>query len=400
MAATTHRRTAPAPMTAGTSSLALAVADANWYTTENLFDALDRPGVDTLALKCLDYYNAWKQGGHPWSWGRRLSKVGERQWRRELVLPSGWMKSFPRLGMRPIRREIEAWRAACSPGGPLALVMTYPHYLYLRDLLKPDKSIYFNVDDYAQYWPRRAAQVDALERRAVRESDLTVCVSRLRADALRAAVPSASSRVRHLPHGASASALAGGPCATPGPAPADLAGLPRPILGYIGGLEDRVDWSLIDALAAAFPHASIAMIGRPSSGPLGLWQADRARARSRPNVHLLGWKPQVQLDAYNRAFDVCLIPYAVDHPFNIACCPTKIMDSMATGRPIVSTDLPECCLYEHLFDVTAGREAFVSAVGSILARGSDDGRSGDRHAWAVENSCKRVADRLLSWVLD
>ena len=400
MAASTSRRTVPAPMTAAASSLALAVADANWYTTANLFDALDHPGVDTLSLRCLDYYNAWTQGRAPWTWGRPLARVGDHHWRRELVLPSGWMKSFPRLGMRPIRREIDAWRSAHAPGSPLALVMTYPHYLYLRDALRPDKSVYFNIDDYAQYWPRRAAQVDALERRAVRESDLTVCVSRLRAEALRAAVPSAADRVHHLPHGTPASALSAGPRATPGPAPADLAALPRPILGYVGGLEDRVDWPLVEALAVAFPQASIAMIGRPSAGPLGLWQAERARARARPNVHFLGWKPQAQLDDYNRAFDLCLIPYAAEHPFNVACCPTKIMDSMATGRPIVSTDLPECRLYEHLFDVAAGREAFVAAVGSILDRGSDDGRSAERHAWAVDNSCRRVADRLLSWVMN
>ena len=28
------------------------------------------------------------------------------------------------------------------------LVMTYPHYLYLRDQLVPDVSIYYNIDDY------------------------------------------------------------------------------------------------------------------------------------------------------------------------------------------------------------------------------------------------------------
>ena len=49
----------------------------------------------------------------------------------------------------------------------------------------------------------------------------------------------------------------------------------------------------------------------------------------------MGWQPQDRIAAFNRAFDVCLMPYSPDHPFNRVCCPTKIMDYMATGRPVV-----------------------------------------------------------------
>src|SRR5262249_35675317 len=89
--------------------LALAVADANRYTTENLFREVHRANVSTLLLKCFDYYNAWMRGMPPWAWGRALSQCGPRLWQRDLVLPSGWMKSFPALGMRPIGRSINAW---------------------------------------------------------------------------------------------------------------------------------------------------------------------------------------------------------------------------------------------------------------------------------------------------
>src|SRR5262249_41360922 len=139
-------------------------------------------------LKCIDYYNAWRRGAPPWAWGRALTPCGPGLWQRDLVLPSGWMKRYPRLGMRPIGRSIADWRARHAPDGRLALVMTYPHYLYLRDLVRPDLHIYFNIDDYSQYWPRIARRVNDLERQAVRESSLTVCASRLRCDELRAAV--------------------------------------------------------------------------------------------------------------------------------------------------------------------------------------------------------------------
>ena len=395
MTATSLARRATAATTS--TRLALAVADANWYTTENLFAELRRPEVATLLLRCADYVVAWRRGDPPWSWGRPLSPAGPGLWRRDLVLPSGWMKQFPRLGMRPLRAAIAGWRRRVG-GDRLGLVMTYPHYLYLRDLVRPDLSIYFNLDDYRLYWPRHAEQLDALERRAVRESDLTVCVSRLRCDQLRQAVPEAAGRVRHLPHGTPSSSLADAPQAIPGPAPVDMPPLPRPWIGYIGSLEDRVDWPLLTRLADAEPAAALVLIGRLDPGGCGPWVEDRRRCLARPNVHHLGWRPQAAIGAYNRAFDVSLIPYRVDHPFNQACCPTKIMDAMGTGRPIVATALPECRLYEHLFDVAPDLDAFLAAVRRILAAGSDDGRAAARHDWARANTCERVAERLLGWL--
>jgi teichuronic acid biosynthesis glycosyltransferase TuaH len=396
MAVTFARRT---PDLQGASArLALAVADVNWYTTENLFREIQRENVSTLLLKCIDYFNAWRRGLPPWSWGRALTKRGPGLWERDLVLPSGWMKRYPSLGMRPIGRSILDWQHAHARDGRLVLVMTYPHYLYLRDIVRPDRHVYFNVDDYAQYWPRCAKRVTLLEHRAVRESDLTVCVSRLRAEQLRAAVPEASDRIHHLPHGFPTTCLSEHPWDRPAPPPPDLAALPRPLLGYVGTLEDRVDWSLLTRLSERFPRASIVVVGKTAPRRHGAWYDDCRRFLARPNVHALGWRPQEAIHRYNRSFDVCLIPYRTDHPFNRVCSPTKIMDYMGTGRPIVSTALPECQLYDHLFHVAATADDFLAAVASILAAHSDDGRASQRFDWARANTCRRVVDRLLDWL--
>ncbi len=130
----------------------------------------------------MDYRNAWQKGMRPWKsdWGHPLRSEGAHRWRAELVLPSGWMKSFPRLGMRPIARVVRHWRRRHAAGAPLTLLMTYPYYLALRDLLRPEQSVYYNLDDYTLYWPARTEEVRTVEARAVRESDLTICVSRLR----------------------------------------------------------------------------------------------------------------------------------------------------------------------------------------------------------------------------
>jgi glycosyltransferase involved in cell wall biosynthesis len=300
--------------------------------------------------------------------------------------------------MRPIGRAISGWRDMHARGARLALVLTYPHYLYLRDLVRPDLHVYFNIDDYSQYWPRHARKVNDLEHQAVREADLTVCVSRQRCEELKTAVPEAALKIRHLPHGAPTTSIGPAPQEGPAAAPADLAHLPRPLLGYVGSLEDRIDWTLIERLARAYPGGSVVLIGQLARKRSGPWYAACKRCLDLPNVHALGWRPQESIARYNRAFDVCLIPYRADHPFNRVCCPTKIMDYMATGRPIVATSLPECELYAHLFHVAPDSDAFLDSIASILAAGSDDGRAAQRFDWARANSCANVVERFLSWL--
>ena len=229
--------------------LSLAVADVGWFNTENLFREIDRESVDVLLLKCFDYVNGWRRGLYPWSRACRLRRSGPAAWEQQLILPSGWMKRFPRLGMRPIARSIREWWNLQPRAWRRGLVMSYPHYLHLYNQLRPDVSVYYNIDDYALYWPRVADQVRELERAMVCAADVTICVSRLRADELKSLVPEAAARIHHVPHGAPTSFLAQQPLTRPAKGPADLERLPRPYLGYIGSLEDRVDWELMNRLS-------------------------------------------------------------------------------------------------------------------------------------------------------
>lgn len=386
------------------SASALVVADAGWFTTEHLFREAPESSP-TLLLRCNDYRNAMRKGIGPREWLFPSPAVETRPglWSRTLSLPPGWMKTYPKLGMRPIARAIRAWRRAAAPGRRLALVTTYPYYDALAAMVRPELSVYLNLDDYALYWPRRAADARRRERDWVARCDLTLAVSARRAEELRASVPAAAARIHHLPHGypgrpptleefePAAGAEAGAP------PPADLARLPRPWLGFVGSLEDRVDWRLLDRLAVELPDASLALVGNIHPAPAGAaWAEARARCLSRPNVHALGWRPQGEIEAYNRAFDAGLIPYDAEHPFNLACCPTKIMDVLGTGRPIVSTAIPECRLYRDVFEVAETSSDFVEAVRRLLAVGDPPERRAARLARAADQTCARQMERFLA----
>ena len=125
------------------------------------------------------------------------------------------MKRYPRLGMRPVPGAIRRWWKSQPPDRRRGLVMSYPHYLYLRDQLRPDVSVYYNIDDYTLYWPDRPAGPRARARDGL-AAEVTICVSRLRADELIAAIPQAAGRIHHVPHGTPTPFLAHEPLERPG----------------------------------------------------------------------------------------------------------------------------------------------------------------------------------------
>ena len=175
--------------------------------------------------------------------------------------------------------------------------MTYPHYLHLARKLRPDRLVYLNIDDYRLYWPEvTPPRSGASEHQAVREADLTVCTSALRAEELRRwPSPRPPTVIRHLPHGAPSildprRALSRSPRRPPS---RYRRACPRPFLGYVGTLEDRVDWSLMARLAETNP-IGLDHPGRP--GRPGRrrrpGRLDRRRCLASPNVHAIGWRPQ------------------------------------------------------------------------------------------------------------
>ena len=174
--------------------------------------------------------------------------------------------------------------------------------------------------------------------------------------------------------------------------------LPRPFLGYIGSLEDRVDWELMDRISREIPGASIVVVGAPAGRPTNPGgRPAPGSSPARTSTPSAGGIRRTS-PATTRAFDISLIPYRFDSPFNQACNPTKIMDTMGSGRPIVATALPECRLHAERFHVAEDGDAFLAAIREILDQGSDDGRAALRHAFAAAHTCHDAGERILELI--
>jgi glycosyltransferase involved in cell wall biosynthesis len=109
--------------------------------------------------------------------------------------------------------------------------------------------------------------------------------------------------------------------------PEDIASLRKPVLGYFGVIDERMDYELLANLASANPDWSIAIVGPTLKV---------AKVPHLPNLHWLGRKAYTELPAYCKAFDVCLMPFAMNDATEFIN-PTKALEYMATGKPIISS---------------------------------------------------------------
>lgn len=134
----------------------------------------------------------------------------------------------------------------------------------------------------------------------------------------------------------------------------------RKIVGYFGAIAEWFDVALIEKIAMAHPGALVLLVGNDTVG------AGKRLARL-PNVVLTGEVPYKMLPYYLHAFDVCLLPFLV-LPLTLATNPVKVYEYLASGRPVVCTDLPEVAQFGDLVTRAVDHTEFVAQVGQALAR--------------------------------
>lgn len=141
--------------------------------------------------------------------------------------------------------------------------------------------------------------------------------------------------------------------------PAEVARLPRPVFGYFGVIDERLDYALLAQIAHEMPDASIVMVG-----PFA--KVEQRSLPHLPNIHWLGQRAYTDLPALVKSFDVCLMPFALNEATQYIN-PTKTLEYMAAGKPVVSTAVPDVLHhFTPIVDVAQTVEDFIAAIQSAL----------------------------------
>ena len=305
------------------------------------------------------------------SMARGVQLLDERLARLTPVVQPG----IDRLGLARVtellvKRQLRA--ATRELGGAVDAVIVANQ----RDLLgacDERRRIVHATDDFvagAELMGVRPSVLKGQQRRQARTADLVVCVTPEIArtwDALGA-------KTVVLPNGCDAERFAD----VDDVDPAGDVTLPTPIVGFVGHISERIDMTLLAAVAAT--GVSLLLVG-PRQPVDGL---DALLARR--NVQWIDQRPLAAMPSYLRWVDVGITPY-VDNEFNRASYPLKTLEYLAAGRRVVATGLPATrSLDTSLVTIADTPDDFAGAVSRELARPLTNDEVQQRQAFAARHS--------------
>jgi GT2 family glycosyltransferase/glycosyltransferase involved in cell wall biosynthesis len=238
--------------------------------------------------------------------------------------------------------------------------------------------VYNRSDKHSAFSEADGEAVWALETELLRRADIVEYVSGQLMEEERSLT---GDRARFLDHGVDLERFRARPEADQ---PADLRAIPRPRVGYFGGLNGyQIDFALLERVARELPDVQLVLVGH-ADRPLG-------ELADLPNVHHLGRRTHHEIPGYGSGFDVAIMPW-LDNEWIRYANPIKLKEYLALGLPIVTTPLAEAEPYRDLLTIAADGDAFLAGIRAVLVGDGPAGAEARRAAVADASWDRRAAD--------
>lgn len=247
--------------------------------------------------------------------------------------------------------------------------------------------VYDCVDRHSAYGGLMdPALVDAMELELAGKADMVFATAESLAERLRAV----NTRAMFLPNGANYELFR--QADEPGEVPEDMREMQGPVFGFVGALQECIEYGFVSSSARARPEWNFVFIGRENPG------VDLSGLRGLPNVRFLGLKPHDQLPRYIACFDVCLNLFA-NSDLSKDVSPLKFYEYLATGKPIVSTPQPDQILrFAPLLHIARSAGEFETACAAAL-EDTDPARKAARMEEGRKSSWDARVEEM-EWVLE
>jgi glycosyltransferase involved in cell wall biosynthesis len=133
----------------------------------------------------------------------------------------------------------------------------------------------------------------------------------------------------------------------------------RPVAGYIGVLDERLDLVLLADMARRLPDWTLRMVGPVAK--IDVTVLPRAA-----NIEYLGMTPYEKLPSVMGGLDVGLMPFALNEATR-SISPTKTLEYLAAGLPVVSTRVPDVVAdYSSVVHLADDGRQFAAACRAVL----------------------------------
>ncbi|HKO62851.1 MAG TPA: glycosyltransferase [Pyrinomonadaceae bacterium] len=384
--------------------------DFNWQGHQEIARRLAEAGnrvlfIENMGVRAPGLHDARRVASRFSHWLKSLPRGGVREVSKNLyvcsplILPPFGSKLRHRLNQRallPMIRRIVR-NLGFDPDIILTFLPTDTVASLVRMLRKPEGIvIYYCIADFAELAPR-PEDILKSERSIIEMSDVLFAQS----PQLAKHCSQNGKTIEIFPFGVNLDLFAKGN-GQPNNSPEHdsisasndsafdfMSKLPRPIIGYVGGIHRFFDAKTMAAMARARQDWSWVLVGPLQTSPREL--------KGLPNVHLIGPQAHEKLPDYIRLFDVGIVPYLSNH-YTATVVPTKINEYLAMGKPVVSTNLPEVNNFngKHGVIITCPNRSveFVAAIEKALDPFAEKANAAHRRTVAELNGWHERSERM------
>jgi len=134
-------------------------------------------------------------------------------------------------------------------------------------------------------------------------------------------------------------------------------------IGYYGLIDDRCDIDLLTDLAMTMPNLIFKIIGE--------WRVPNENISELHNVEQIGAVPYSELPKYTRDIDIFILPYRINE-LTKSINPLKLKEYLATGKPIISTPLPEVIKLSRFINIASNVEEFRKVINYLITNEIDN----------------------------
>ncbi|BBO17616.1 glycosyltransferase family 1 protein [Candidatus Brocadia pituitae] len=146
--------------------------------------------------------------------------------------------------------------------------------------------------------------------------------------------------------------------------PKDMEGISKPIIGYIGAINEKLDFELLAYIAHKRPQWSFVFIGDYVNNP-ELSESYKFIQQHPSNVFLLGKRDVKDVPRYIHACDVCIMPYC-RNDYTKAIDSLKLYEYFACGKPVVATDISIAREYSQVVYIAKDGDDFIQKLEEVL----------------------------------
>lgn len=283
-------------------------------------------------------------------------------------------------------RMISCLNTVLKGATEVVVIMSWMRQAHLLQQFRYHKFVYEYIDDMSLFY-YHTPEMEAKHYHLMAEADLTVCTAKALYDK---AAPYAKKTILS-PNAGDYDFFHGNRNCKVNQMLSGKMEESACVIGYYGCLASWFDYDLILEVARRKLNWYFAFVGYCFDGT-----AERLMQANRTNIAYIPAQPYSSLPSFVAAFDIQCIPFVIND-ITRATSPVKLYEYMASGKPILTSELPECMNYRSVWTYK-NADDFICKAEQLMQLRNDAAFLAEMDAEARENTWAARVDVILQHI--